>query len=151
VIISSSEVIFSPSKRTILYFYLSMKPTFKPLGWCLDVFMNGALFTYTMIHTNTLSFLTQIHTLISTRKMQVILLSRAIHVGPNTVHRLLNDFNLVKLGFYCSSCTLHAVLTLWPLITQSCQIMVSIHCKFQFKSASNTWSLVTKCVAQSTG
>lgn len=51
VIISSSEVICSPSKRMILYFYLSTKPTFKPSGWCLVVFMNGALFTYTVIQT----------------------------------------------------------------------------------------------------
>jgi len=26
-----------------------MKPTFKLPGWCLDVFMNGALFTYAVI------------------------------------------------------------------------------------------------------
>lgn len=110
--------------------------------WCI---------IHTYIDTNTTSFFTQIHTSISARKRQVIFLSRANHVGPDTVHRLHNDFNLVKLGFYCSNCTLHAVLSLWLLITQSCQIMVFICCKFQFKSANNMRSLVTKCVTRSIG
>jgi len=103
------------------------------------------------IDTNTPSFVTQIHTSISTRKLQVVFLSRVNHVGPDTVHGLLKDFNLVKLGFYCCNCTLHAVLTPWPLITQSCQIMVFVHCKFWFKPANNTCTLATKCVTQSAG
>jgi hypothetical protein len=60
--------------------------------------------------TNGMYFLIQMHTSMLKRKLQVIFLSRAKHVGPDNVHRLLHAFNLLKPSSSYSKCNLICIL-----------------------------------------